>query len=277
MSKICLALAGPHVVDLNINPEVLDEERRKGIFGSLETMRKRFEAEAPDIMIVLSSDHLNNFFLDCIPSFAIGMADSYQLVQSRAKLDLLRIKGAPDFSSQLVNSMISKGFDITFCSEMELDHSFYVPLNFVDPEFKTPIIPIHINSMVPPYVPPERCYAFGLALAKAITELDPSKKVAIMAAGGLSHSFGDGRMREVDEAYDLGFLKVIEEGRMKDELGTYTTASMEKAGNGTVENLEWIALAATVEGGSAEMVTYYSVPEWITGMGFMILNPPNSS
>jgi aromatic ring-opening dioxygenase catalytic subunit (LigB family) len=276
MSKICLALGGPHVVDLNINPEVLDEERRKGVFGSLETMRKRFEAEAPDIMIVLSSDHLNNFFLDCIPSFAIGMADSYQLVQSRAKTDLLRIKGAPEYSSQLVNSMISKDFDITFCSEMELDHSFYVPLNFVDPEFKVPVIPIHINSMVPPYVRPERCYAFGLALAKSIAELDPSKKVAIMAAGGLSHSFGDGRMREVDEAYDRGFLKVIEEGRMKDELGTYTTASMEKAGNGTVENLEWIALAATVEGGSTEMVTYYSVPEWITGMGFLIMNPPNS-
>ena len=276
MSRICLALGGPHVVDLTINPEILDEDRRKNIFGSLDTMRRRFEEESPDIIIVLSSDHLNNFFLDNIPSFAIGVADSYQLVQSRARLDPMRINGSRTFSMQLVNSMISKGFDITFCAEMELDHAFYVPLNFIDPDFKTPVIPIHINSMVAPYVPSERCYAFGVALAKAIAEQDQDIKVAILAAGGLSHSFGTGRMREVADEYDRSFLKSIEEGRLKDELAIYSTASMEKAGNGTLENLEWIALIGSVEGGRAEMMNYFRVPEWLTGLGFMVWNAPNS-
>ncbi len=276
MSRICLALGGPHVLDLTINPEILDEERRKNIFGSLDTMRRRFEEESPDIIIILSSDHLNNFFLDNIPSFAIGVADSYQLLQSRARLDPMRIKGNRTFSMQLVNSMISKGFDITFCAEMDLDHAFQVPLNFIDPDFKTPVIPIHINSMVPPYVPSERCYAFGVALAKAIAEQDQNVKVAILAAAGLSHSFGDERMGKVADEYDKSFLKSIEEGRLKDELAIYSTASMENAGNGTLENLEWIALIGSVEGGRAEMMNYYRVPEWLTGLGFMVWNPPTS-
>src|SRR5262249_55998233 len=51
-----------------------------------------------------------------------------------------------------------------------------------------PILPVTINTYFPPNQPTAaRCYAFGKALRSAIESWDSTKRVAVVASGGLSH------------------------------------------------------------------------------------------
>jgi protocatechuate 4,5-dioxygenase beta chain len=39
-----------------------------------ELMRKRMAGSRPDVLVVIASDHLNQFFMDNMPAFLIGKA-----------------------------------------------------------------------------------------------------------------------------------------------------------------------------------------------------------
>ena len=68
-----------------------------------------------------------------------------------------------------------------------------------------PILPVTINTYFPPNQPTAaRCYAFGKALRRAIESWDSTKRVAVVASGGLSHFV-------VDEELDRGVLKAMRE------------------------------------------------------------------
>ncbi len=55
------------------DPAVRDE-----FYAALDDMRAALEAARPDALVVIAAEHFANFFMDNMPSFAIGMADSYR-------------------------------------------------------------------------------------------------------------------------------------------------------------------------------------------------------
>ena len=40
--------------------------------------RERLEAARPDALVVVAAEHFANFFMNNMPSFAVGMADRYE-------------------------------------------------------------------------------------------------------------------------------------------------------------------------------------------------------
>ena len=59
-----------------------------------------------------------------------------------------------------------EGFDPAFTNNAEIDYAFGIPLSFLG--VAAPIVPLYVNSYIPPQPPMLRCYAFGQALARGI-------------------------------------------------------------------------------------------------------------
>ncbi|MGY5036920.1 catechol 1,2-dioxygenase, partial [Streptomyces sp. 900116325] len=58
------------------------------------------------------------------------------------------------------------------------------------------------------------------------------------------------------------------------ELAGYTSAAIEaEAGNGAQELRTWLMMAAMMDYIPAERLAYESIPEWLTGMGVVVLDP----
>ena len=118
-----------------------------------------------------------------------------------------------------------------------------------------PIVPVLLNTYYPPNQPtPRRCYRLGKAIREAIEGWPTSKRIGIVASGGLSHFV-------VDEALDRHVLEILAK---KDEaaVGALPLASLD-SGNSEIRN--WIATAGAVEHLHMELVDY--VPSYRSKAG----------
>ena len=75
-----------------------------------------------------------------------------------------------------------------------VDHSVTVPLHFLTPDMKIPVIPFFISGHVPPLPPAQRCYALGQAVARAIESWPAPLRVVVMGSGSFSLEVGGPRM-----------------------------------------------------------------------------------
>src|SRR5207302_1374829 len=66
-----------------------------------------------------------------------------------------------------------------------LGTAFTIPLEFCGYKREQQFLPIFVNAYVPPQPTPERCFAFGQALAHAIER--EGRRAVVLASGGLSH------------------------------------------------------------------------------------------
>jgi hypothetical protein len=47
------------------------------IFGGYEPAKQWLKCAAPDLMILIYNDHVNQFFFDAYPTFALGVGESH--------------------------------------------------------------------------------------------------------------------------------------------------------------------------------------------------------
>ena len=55
-----------------------DPAAKDRLYDAFANMRNRLEASEPDALIVVAAEHFANFFMNNMPSFAMGMADYYE-------------------------------------------------------------------------------------------------------------------------------------------------------------------------------------------------------
>ena len=115
-----------------------------------------------------------------------------------------------------------------------------------------------------------RCYDVGLRIRDAIAAWPQDKPVAVIAAGGLSHSPGDSQMGHIDAAFDRNFLARLESGR-RDGLVSLTNEETEATGSSTAEIRTWIILAGIFAEQCFRQVTYQPIDAWVTGCGQCIV------
>ncbi len=136
--------------------------------------------------------------------------------------------------------------DVAFAEEWKFDHGVMVPLHFLTPEFKTPVIPVNINCQGPPLTPLARAWAFGEALRRACDEVP--ERIALVGTGGISHWPATPDSGKINEAWDRDFLgKWARNDR--DALLAYTDEETYRdAGQGGFEIRTFIATAAAARG-----------------------------
>lgn len=272
MADIVAAVATSHIL---MSPQSAGD-RAWRVFNGMRAVGQAVQAADPDVIIVFSNDHLFNFDLDVDVPFLVAAADHFTPF---GDMDIPQrpFPGHPDFTRGLAHHMRMAGLGVTKLDQHRPDHGTMIPLLFANPENTVAVVPLYINLATAAAPSADDCWRLGGVLRQFIEEQRPrGERVAIIATGGLSHWVGhDGR--GVNEAFDRRFLADMTAGRA-DSWRTMPMADIERnAGNGGLEIVNWLILAAAVSGCGGTIAYYEPVPEWMTGMGGLIMRLPCSS
>ncbi len=237
-----------HAPGITGRAEQADPVVRDGFYRAFEQMRVDLEASKPDAVIVVAAEHFANFFMNNMPTFAIGMADFYDGPIEDSDwlgIDKFRAPGSRDLSERLIRGVMETA-DVSYCEEWKFDHGIAVPLHFLTPNYDVPVIPVNINCQGPPLTPLSRAWNFGEALRRACDSMP--ERIAIVGTGGISHWPATPDSGKINEAWDRDFLdRWCRNDR--EALLDYTDESVyADAGQGGFEIRTFLAVAAAAGG-----------------------------
>ena len=241
------------------------------LYAGFEPAKEWLSRVKPDLMIVLYNDHMNRFFFDAYPTFALGVAEAYpQADEGWGRRDLPDLAGHNAFSWHLAHSLVEDEFDPTLCQEMAVDHGIFsiLPLLAQTP-WPAPIVPIAANVILHPIPTPRRFYRLGEAIRRAIENYPADLRVLIMATGGMSHQLHGARFGFVNPQWDNEFLDRLESDPQS--LIRLTHADyMERGGAESVEMIMWLAMRGALGASVRRAHRYYYAP-MLTGYGLLVL------
>ena len=195
-----------HAPGIRGRKDLADPDVRDAFYAAFDGMRADLEASGAEAVIVIAAEHFANFFMNNMPSFAIGMADFYDGPiedPDWLKIAKFRAPGNKDLSQRLITEVMQT-VDVSYAEEWKFDHGIAVPLHFLTPRFDLPVIPVNINCQGPPLTPLHRAWAFGDALRRAADSVP--EKIAIVGTGGISHWPATPDSGKINEEWDLDFL-----------------------------------------------------------------------
>jgi 2,3-dihydroxyphenylpropionate 1,2-dioxygenase len=252
---VVATVACPHTPQLLIRPETEDRDLVLRVHAAYATVKQRLAAARADVICVIGGDHVEGFFLNAVPAFAVYAGSS--ISGKFGRYDYTLPVHEP-LARAILEQGIEREFDLTYSQELRLDYAFYVPLHFVMPEPARPIVPLHVNVYLPPQPTPARCHAWGQALGEILGARP--ERVALIASGGMSHFPGTDRYASPEFDYDRGLLEVLADGRGR-ELARLTGEELDKRGN--IELRTWITLLGAV--GDVRADVYCYEPSWHHG------------
>jgi protocatechuate 4,5-dioxygenase beta chain len=251
-----------------------DEPYWKPFFGAFPKAREWLARVKPDVAVVVYNDHGLQFFLDKLPTFAVGAAQEYRNADEGWGLPTLPpYRGDAAFSWHLIESLVADEFDITTCQEVLVDHAFTVPLQLLWPgPGRCPVatVPVMVNTVQHPLPSPARCLKFGRALGRAIASWESDARVLVLGTGGLSHQLDGTRAGFINREFDeMCMAKIVD---APEALCGYSIPELvERAGTQGVELLNWMIARAALTGAVSRVHSNYHVPISNTASGMMVL------
>jgi protocatechuate 4,5-dioxygenase beta chain len=251
-----------------------DEPYWKPFFDGFPPVREWLNRVRPDVAVILYNDHGLNFFLDKMPTFAVGTAAEYQNADEGWGLPTSRpFPGDQALSWHLVESLVADEFDITMCQQMLVDHAFTIPMALLWPgrsEWPVRTVPVAINTVQHPLPSATRCFMLGRAIGRAIESYREDVRVVVIGTGGLSHQLDGARAGHINKDFDLMCMRTLVEDPWT--LTRYSGRELvQLAGTQGVELLMWIAARAALTGKVVKLHSNYHVPISNTAAGLMLL------
>jgi protocatechuate 4,5-dioxygenase beta chain len=276
MARIVGGLTTSHIPAIGsaIAKESFTDPYWRPFFDAYPRARAWLDEVKPDVAVVIYNDHGLNFFLDKMPTFAVGAAAEYQNDDEGWGIPVLPpFKGHPELSWHIIESMVRDEFDLCTCQEMKVDHGFCVPMQLLWPNYPAAgirTIPISMNTVQHPIPTPARCYKFGQALGKAIESYPEDIKVVILGTGGLSHQLDGTRAGFINKQFDLMCMeKIVAE---PEALARLTTLDLvREAGAQGAEFIQWLAMRGALTGKVRKVHSNYHIPISNTGAGLLVL------
>lgn len=267
MAEIVSVHAVSHTPVMINFADAISEADRNEVFDAYREVGQEILDARPQALIIISDDHIHNFFLDNFPAFCIGAADSYMSpVEHWLKLEKRSLPGDGSLGAHLLGTALHSGFDPSFSMHLTLDHGILTPLHLAGMAQDIPVVPLLVNCVQPPLPPMKRALQWGRMLKDAIATYRGCDRVSILATGGISHDISTPRMGMVNEQFDQEFLRLL--GAGDDEaLTLYATEHVNEAGNGAEEIRNWLVAHGAAEGATYETVFYKGVSSWYTGIG----------
>lgn len=269
MAELVSIHAASHTPVMINFADAIPDDLRHEIFSKYRQVGEEILAARPDAVIVVSDDHIHNFFLDNFPAFCIGAAASYPTpVEHWLKVDKQSLRGDAALGAYLLGEALHGGFDPSFSMDLTLDHGVLTPLHLADVASDVAVVPLLVNCVQPPLPPMGRALQWGRFVGEAIERYQGCERVAILATGGISHDVATPRMGMVNEAFDREFVRLLGAGD-DEKLVRFCTDNVNQAGNGAEEIRTWLIAqgAARACGASFEEIHYSPVPSWYTGIG----------
>ena len=260
-----------------------EEPYWKEWFDGFAPVHRWLASARPDVAVVVYNDHGLNFFLDKLPTFAIGAAAEYQTADEGWNIPAVRpFPGDPALSWQVINSVVAAGFDVTMCQEMAVDHAVCNPMQLLWPggePWPVRIVPVEINTVQFPLPSAARCYEFGQAIGRAVASYPSDERVVVIGTGGLSHQLDGERAGFINKEFDRKFMaSMVTDPSWATR---YSTVELvEQTGSQGIELILWLTaravLGAGLGGGDVdvrEVAATYHVPISNTAAGMMLLEP----
>ena len=246
----------------------------KPFFDGFVPVRRWLDEERPDIAIIFSNDHGLNFFLDKMPTFAVGAAAEYRNADEGWGLPVYHaLAGAQTLSWHVIEGLIGDEFDVTTCQQMLLDHGVSIPIELCWPDSAKRtirVVPVSINTVQHPLPSPKRCLALGRAVRRALASWPGGEKIVVFGTGGLSHQLEGARAGFINRDFDLFCMDSLVDD--PDALTNYSALGIvELAGSQGVEILNWIAARGVLGERAVELSRNYHIPISNTGAATMVL------
>ncbi|MCD4534282.1 hypothetical protein LRP67_09335 [Nocardioides sp. cx-169] len=277
-----LEMVDPSVAD-QLSNEVWEAKYERTQKGIEELKRLLVEAK-PDVALVIGDDQWELFQAEGVPTFALfhgdelwdeprtgealeKLAPGLKAAQWAAHGETRNVnKTDGKLAAHLTAALAEAEFDVFQFSEQpstrSLGHAFTFPRYRLDLSTDIPIVPIFINTYIPPNVPSaSRCFQLGQVIRKAIESWTPGVRVAVITSGGLSHFV-------INEELDQQVL----DGLVKGDLASFGDLPRNQMRSGNSEILNWVTAAGMLEGLQASVIDYvpgYRSPAGTgTGMAF---------
>ena len=245
----------------------------KPFFDGFDAAHRWLARMQPDVVVAIYNDHGLNFFLDNLPTFAVGAAAEYFNADEGWGLPVQRpYAGDPALSWHLIESLVADEFDVAMCQEMVVDHGLVNPMQLLWPGTARPVrvVPVTINTVQHPLPSPARCFKLGQAIGRAIGSYEEDVNVMILGTGGLSHQLDGTRAGFINKPFDLMSMDKL--ATDPKPLTTITSLELiEMAGTQGVELLNWIAMRGALGDRVTEVHRSYHIPISNTAAGLLVL------
>jgi len=276
MAEIVGGITTSHIPAIGnaISKGIQQDPYWKPFFDGYDEVRSWLAKVNPDVVVSVFNDHGLNFFLDKLPTFAVGAAPEYSSKDEGWGLPTFPpYAGDPEFSWHIIESLVEDEFDITSCQEMAVDHAFVNPMRLLWPDQNPPpikTVPISVNTVQHPLPKPIRCYNFGKALGRAIDSYDNGLKVVVLGTGGMSHQLDGTRAGFINKEFDMMCMeKLVDDPEALTKYSIYEIVEM--AGSQGAEIIMWLIMRAALTGEVTKVHSSYHIPISNTAAGVLVL------
>jgi aromatic ring-opening dioxygenase catalytic subunit (LigB family) len=248
MGKIVAAMASVHAPQLFTRPPEEDPKQLDASIAAMRKLGKVLDETKPDALIIFASDHMETFFLKSVPTFAMVAGD-------RAHAAFAGKTWTPPIhqalAEGLLEGLVRRDFDMTYSQYAVLGHSFAALFEWIREDRDIPVIPIFVNTYLPPLPTARRCAALGKAIAEIISERP--ENVAIIASGGMSHYPGTSKYYQPAFDFDHWCIRELENGHSESFLNL-SVEQLDEVGN--TEMLPWAPVLGAIGEQHMELLSY---------------------
>jgi protocatechuate 4,5-dioxygenase beta chain len=224
-------------------------------------VRDRLLATRPEVLVVIGTDHLTQWFYENMPSFLIGKAPvipaTFASEQREFGITPQVLAGDVPLATWLLTDGLARDVDFACSDEFRADHSILVPLRFLTPWLDIPIVPVFTNCMAPPLPRAERFYAVGQVIRASLDACPLPRRVAVIASGHLATEVGGPRhfRGSPDPEFDDAAVATVAAGYTDDLVKLASFERLAAAGNVSHQFLNFVAAMGVAGGRPATRAT----------------------
>src|SRR6266511_1701243 len=244
MSTVVGGAMLPHAPQFFTMPDTEDKDLVAHVRQVAADVGEKLRALQPDLWIIFSNDHAEQFFHTTAPPFTVHVGGEASGDFAGRKFHW---KIPSEIAFEIVRQLYRQNFDPAFTSTAKIDYAIGIPLTHLG--HTDPVLPIYVNAYLPPQPTIERCYAFGQAVARTVTAL--GLKTVVLASGGMSHFPGTDRYANPELDWDTRALEKLKSGNLKSLIG-YDETELDDTGN--IELRCWACAAGALGERKPELV-----------------------
>ena len=263
MAEIVSVIGSTHNPRIFWNRDEADKQDIEALEMTFAHVRDLLAETRPDVIVVIANDHLDNFFFDNMPTFAVSTATEAEgpfwyeseimsLPKYHARID-------SKFADFILRRGVETGVPFSQVQHFRMDHAFTLPLSYLRPNEDLPIVPILTNAFGYPIASNTQWYGLGQFLARAIAEWPSDKRVAVLGSMNLNIEVGGPKAGKYNAKFGGWLLEQMRSGNRDEILNSLPVPKLIEEGNSTAEFLNYVALLGIVGATPPDFISHKPV------------------
>jgi protocatechuate 4,5-dioxygenase beta chain len=251
MAELVAVVASTHNPRIFWERDQADKQDLDAMEAGFDRVRTMLAAAEPDVIVVVANDHLDNFFFDNMPTFAVATGPiaegPFWYETEIMSLPKYRAAVSVDLARYILRSGIEQGIQFSQVHEFRIDHAFTLPLSYLRPEADLGLVPIMTNAFGYPLAANRRWYELGQFLLRAIRAWPGPERVAVLGSFNLNVEVGGPLAGKYKPQFSDWLIERMRLGARDEILDTLTVPRLIEEGNSTAEFLNYVAMLGMVE------------------------------